>query len=274
MKIVQKLSGATLLFVALAFTACEKDKTEKDLEDPIPVTEQETNPCRITKVNNEGFITAYSYDKNNRIISESHHGSHPKEAYFINYIYNSQGKVAEALLYNADSLPESKKTYTYDNNNNLTGIYFYENMGGVLTRKSNFILFEHDQTGKRIRADFYSATQANSLERSNEYTYSQQKITIKTFNATTNPATLDENGTNLYDTKKSPYHSLGYLNEYNPYLGKYNLSHQEWISLNGNVSYYSSKYEYNQYGYPVKESYNYYPGLAGIFTTTYEYDCQ
>ncbi|KAA9340209.1 hypothetical protein [Adhaeribacter soli] len=274
------LVGIAILFTCLLFSACQKDKADRDLENPAPEPGKATEPCRLMKEITYAYISneivsveEYIYDHNNLIKRINRLKGDTQLVSFLTYTYNGQGKAVEEVCYNADSTVIGKQLFTYNAVNLLKSIIFQGGSYGNYYPMPGRIDLNYNSMGQRIRADFYSASQPNLLERFFEYTYGFGVVHAKEYDATTNPAKFHQNIEFKYDSKKSRYHSLGYLNGYIPGLEKNNLSlNKEWLP--GYSNHRGMAYEYNGLGFPVKG----YPFASSTFwedpTIEYQYACQ
>ena len=270
MKFLQKLSGAALLSAALLFTACQKDKDPANAITPITKTNQKT--CKLIKaISNDMSFEAYTYDNNGKVIKiKLFDGNYNKYSHFLTYTYNSAGKAAEEIKFTADSIAIRKRVFIYNANNLLTRIDYYSGQNQPL----GYTAFQHNAAGQRILKREYWGT-PDTLFRYTQYTYQQNLVKEKEYNALTTPAALLDSAEIYYDNKRSVNSALGYLDEYYPELEKHNVIARRWgFSANNNTWQNSlTSYQYDSLNYPT-EAHNHGNATQGINIVTYEYNCQ
>jgi len=257
MKTLQTILAITML--SLFSVSCSSDG-DSDKAKPVLLLEKEINSTGSTN---------YDYDANNKLISLEDISS-GFSSYKTTFVYNSNGKIEEALIEQIGGVfpgPPTKMTYAYDAQNRLIekkyfqgslknpALFdyfrsdFFEYSGNLVTFKSqkkdsnvpdSRIIYDFDNNGNIIKKTSYSQMNANNPSGLIFYTE-----------------------TNVYDDKLNPETSLP--SEYRfPNSTKNNPLKSTTVM--GKDTYITDYvYEYNTKGYATKRT------GTGQTSNTYEY---
>ncbi len=178
---------------------------------------------------------------------------------FQEYIYNENKKLIRIDYYFGDTV-NNFETFEYDNEGRLNKRNYYD----------DYYTYEYDESGKYIRMKIYNkdgnvSTVAEfsynnqnliekgtlkymGFERETEYSYIYD-LTGNVIKKFTSPIMYIEY---KYDNKNNPRYNWGLPNDIVQYNNpvKYYVRNDLSCSMPPNYTYY---YEYNVYGYPVKE---------------------
>jgi len=254
-----------LLSSFIIFSSCEKDEIEKK-------DEVSNATCLPTEINydNNNYTRKFTYNTESQIIREDIIDNNTNIGYNT-FEYNAN-KLIKQNAYNAQSTLKSYYTYEYNSSNQLIAEKYFDLSNGSAIEKESFT-YEYSSPTELKKSSYF---ENNTLYSYRTYQYSNGLMTkIQSFKANGNQSGQTEIE---YDNNKS---ALSSLNPIIVLFGTTAFPYQKNIikhivkDANGqtvNDESYSSTYEYNSQGYPLKRNENRLDGR--IRSVLYKYNCK
>ncbi|MGV3587217.1 MAG: hypothetical protein ACO1OF_09465 [Adhaeribacter sp.] len=249
---MKKINLSALLLCLLFALACKNDE---DVVKP----DKNLNTCLITKITFAGTdAITYEYDNQKRLKKANHaKDATSNENYYKEYDYDAAGRVTKESFKLADGTVFSYFAFTYNSKNLLEKIAFHTKAAGNTFKHEYDKIITYTSTNKIEQVKTLNPEGPATSYRLDEYTYDANQNITKVQEYVVNGAAKVNDVTTAYtyDNQNNPYRGATYLGLGAETISKNNIAtEKETYHLSDLTKNYTYTYEYNEKGYPTKQT--------------------